>query len=209
MEPLSENRLCLLSILKNLICFASIEKHNAEHAHIRVIKKIRKTLDSKGVVGMISMNLSKASDCIPHDLFIENLNAYGLGAHSLRLIANYFSNRKQRVKIGTIYSDWLGTKTGVPQGSVPGPFFFNIFINDFIYIIEQSEVCNFEDDNTIFSCGNFFEVVAPSLEEDMSKSMLWFKTNQKVLNASKFQVILFGLNSNKNLGLEGGRRMLY
>ena len=55
------------------------------------------------------------------------------------------------------------------------------------YIIKQSEVCNFADDNTIFSCGNSFEVVALSLEEDISKSMYWFKTNQMVVNASKFQ----------------------
>ena len=129
---------------------------------------------------------------------------YGFGAHSLRLIANYLSNRKQRVKIGTTYSGWLKTKTGLPQRSVLGPLFFNIFINDFIYIIEKSEVCNFADDNTIFSCGNSFEVVAPSLKEDMSRSMSWFKTNRMVVNASKFQVILFGLNSNESIVLEVG-----
>ena len=55
-----------------------------------------------------------------------------------------------------------------------------------------------------FSCGNSFEVVASSLEEDMSKSIYWFKTNQMVVNASKFQVILFGLNSNENIVLEVG-----
>ena len=65
-------------------------------------------------------------------------------------------------------------------------------------------MCNFADDNTIFSCSNSFEVVASSLEEDMSKSMSWFKTNQMVVNASKFQVILFGLNSNENIILKVG-----
>ena len=62
-------------------------------------------------------------------------------------------------------------------------------------------MCNFADDNTIFSGGNYFEVVAPSLEEDMSRcrSMSWFKTNQMVVNASKFQVTLFGLNSNERI----------
>ena len=85
-----------------------------------------------------------------------------------------------------------------------GPLLFNIFINDFIYIIKQSEVCSFADDNTLFSCGNSFEVVASNLEEDMSKSVYWFKTNQMVVNASKFQVIFFGLNSNENIVLEVG-----
>ena len=135
---------------------------------------------------MISMDLSKEFDCLPHDLLIAKLNAHGFGAHSLRLIANYLSNRKQRVKIGTTYSRWLETKTGVPQGSMLGPLLFDIFINDFIYIIKQLEVCNFADNNALFSCGNSFEVVASSLEEDMSKSMYWFEANQMVVNASKF-----------------------
>ena len=132
---------------------------------------------------------------------IAKFNAYGFGAQSLRLSANCLSNRKQRAKIGMTYSRWLETKTGAPQGSVLGPLLFNIFINDFFYIIKQSEVCNFADDNTVFSCGNSFEVVALSLEADMSKSIYWFKTNQMVVNASKFQVMLFGLDSNANIVL--------
>ena len=66
---------------------------------------------------------------------------------------------------------------------------------------EQNEINNY----FLFSCGNSFEVVASSLEENMYKSMYWFKTNQMVVNASKFQVILFGLNSNENIVLEVGR----
>ena len=64
-------------------------------------------------------------------------------------------------------------------------------------------VCNFADDNTIFSCGNFFKVIVPSLkEDDMSRSMSWLKM---VMNVSNFQVHFFGLNSNKNkvLGVGG------
>ena len=132
------------------------------------------------------------------------MNAHCFGAQSLRLIANYHLNRKQRVKLGTTYSSWLETKTGVPQGFVLGPLLLNIFINDFIYSIKQSEVYNFADDNPLFSCGHSFEVVASSLEEGISKSMYWFKTNQKVVNASTFQVILFVLNSNENIVLEVG-----
>ena len=141
---------------------------------------------------------------VPHDLLIAKLNAYGFGAQSLRLIATYLSNRKKGVKIGTTYSSWLETKNNAPQGSVLDPLLFNIVINYFIYFIKQSEVCNFADDNTLFSCGDSFEVVASSLDENMSISIYWFKTNQMVMNASRHQVILFDLNSNENIVLEVG-----
>ena len=50
-----------------------------------------------------------------------------------------------------------------------GPLLFNIFLNDFRYIVEHSEVCNFADDNTIFSCDNTFESVASNLQEECLK----------------------------------------
>ena len=57
--------------------------------------------DMKDVSGMISLDLSKPFDCMPRDLPIAKLNTHAFGAQSLRLISNYFSKRKQSVKVGT------------------------------------------------------------------------------------------------------------
>ena len=146
---------------------------------------------------------------MPHDLLIAKLKAYGFGLQGLRLLANYLSDRKQRVKVGSTYSDWLQTKTGVPQGSVLCPLLFIIFLSDFIYIVEHWEVCNFADDNTISSCGDTFESVASNLEEDMSQAISWFKTNQIVSNPSKFKVTLLGLKTDDDIVLDIGKVSIY
>ena len=93
------------------------------------------------------MDLSKAYDCLPHDLMVAKLEAYGISKESLQLISDYLSYRKQRTKIDSAYSDWANAIRGIPQGSKLGPLLFNIFINDTFLVVEKSDICNFADDN--------------------------------------------------------------
>ena len=95
------------------------------------------------------MDLSKAFDCIPHDLLIAKLNAYGSDESALCLIYSYLKNRFQFVRINSAYSVYLLILSGVPQGSILGPIFFNIFINDFVLFLKKSDPFNFANDNTL------------------------------------------------------------
>ena len=76
------------------------------------------------------MDLSKAFDCIPHDLLIAKLHAYGFSFETLTFLNSYLRNRKQCVKINNICINFLKILSGVPQGSILGPILFNIFLND-------------------------------------------------------------------------------
>ena len=80
--------------------------------------------------GGLLTDLSKAFDCLPHDLLIAKLHAYGLDMPSLELLHFYLTKRRQRVKIDNTYSSWSGILFGVPQGSILGPPLFNIFLWD-------------------------------------------------------------------------------
>ena len=94
----------------------------------------------------------QCNDCLPHDLFIAKLTAYGLDVASLRLMYSRINSRFQRVNIGSHGSTVKKITIGVPQGLVLGPLLLNIFISDVCLFNLDSEMCNFADDNTLYSC---------------------------------------------------------
>ena len=82
--------------LNQLLC-GFRKAHSTQHALFRLLQKWQKELDSGGFIGTILMDLSKAYDCLPHDLLIAKLEAYGLDNGSLNLLLNYLSFRKQNI----------------------------------------------------------------------------------------------------------------
>ena len=120
-------------------------KYSTQHASSNLIFNWQNCLDKSGLVGTILMDLSKAFDCLPHDLIIAKLHAYGLDHESLRLIRSYLSNRHQIIKLDSVFSSWIQTTLEVPQGSILVPLPFNIFLNDLLLINLRPTVCNFAD----------------------------------------------------------------
>ena len=149
------------SFLIHILC-GFRKAHSTKHALFKLFQSWQKELDDGGSVGTILMDLSKAYDCIPHELLIAKLKCYGIGNGSLRLLLDYITNLKQRTKIGSYFSSWCDINTGVLQGSILGPLLFNIFVNDF-FSITKSEVCNFADDNTLYSCNKNLEHIFQTL----------------------------------------------
>ena len=189
----------LRSFLKNKLSIYLCgfrEGYSTQHTLLNMISKWQKCLDKKGgVVGTILMDLSKAYDCIHHDLLIAKLQAYGLSLKSIRFINSYLKERNQRVKIGGTFSEWLEIVFGVPQGSILGPILFNIFINDLFFFIEETEICNFADDNTLFACDTSLLSVLDRLKRDVSRVNTWFKDNNMIANAEKFQIMFLGVQN--------------
>ena len=102
------------------------------------------------------------------------------------MIHNFLTNRKQKTKISSSYNDWYDIVRGVPQASILGPLFFNLFINDLFLFIERTNICNFADDNTIYSCNINLQTTLTDLKYDMQNILKWFKVNSMKSNP-KFQ----------------------
>ena len=126
--------------------------YSTQYALFNLVHSWQKCLASSGKIGAVLMDLSKAYDCLRHDLLLAKLEAYGLGYKSLRFIHSYLTHRKIRVRISSSISEWLSISLGLPQGSILGPILFNIFINDLLLSKLESDICNFADDNTLYAC---------------------------------------------------------
>ena len=78
-------------------------------------RQAKKARNENKFVAVILMDLSKASDCLPHDLLLLKMKAYGFSENALKLIKSYLSNRKQCVKIGNFISNFKEIYKGVPK----------------------------------------------------------------------------------------------
>ena len=78
-------------------------------------EKWKRDLDNGKAFGLLLTDLSKAFDCLSHELLLEKLHAYGFSFASLRLIHSNWANRKQRTKVNSSYSSWEKILFGIPE----------------------------------------------------------------------------------------------
>ena len=134
--------------------------------------------------------MSKAFDCISHDLLIAKLKAYGFSYKSLCLIKNYLSNRYQRTKINNTFSTWLEILYGVPQGSILGPLLFNIYICDIFLCSESFDMANYADDCSLYNFSGSINEVINKLQNDSRIIIDWYVSNYLKPNSDKWHFLL-------------------
>ena len=164
--------------------------YSTEQCLIVMLELWRKALDKKQYAAAVLTDLSKAFDCLNHELLIAKLEAYAFDENSLTYIHSYLTERKQRTKINTSYSSWKEIKSGVPQGSILGPLLFNIFLNDIFLFVTDTKIANYADDNTAYASGNNIEELLNIVENDISKLFRWFQLNEMKSNEDKCHLLV-------------------
>ena len=107
-------------------------------------------------------------------------------------LSDYLLGRQQRVKIGDTFSNWTDIIRGVSQGSVLGPMFFDIFINDLFCHIKYAKLNAYADDHQIYSSNLDPRALEECICQEVIVANQWYKNNGMIVNEAKHQSLILG-----------------
>ena len=157
------------------------KEYSTQQCFLSMLEKWKHAVDNGK--GLLLTDLSKAFDCLFHELLLVKLHAYGFSFAAVRLVNSYLTNWKQRAKVNSSYSSWEEILFGFPQGSILGLSLFNIFLRDI-------DFASYTEDNTPCVSSDSIEDVIRILENDSIKLFKWFTDNMMKANKDKFHVIV-------------------
>lgn len=137
-----------------------------------ITNEFGKALDEGKEIRVVFCDISKAFDRVWHKGLLKKLKSIGIRGSLLSWMESYLSNRKQRVVINGCSSDWRKICAGVPQGSILGPLFFIIFINDIVTDINSS-IKLFADDTSLYLIVDDPLDTSNMLNSDLNKIHEW------------------------------------
>jgi hypothetical protein len=178
-------------IFKNQSGFRS--KHSAVYQLIEIYHQICQTLDSNHYMGMIFCDISKAFDRVWHKGLLYKLKQCGIDGKILLWIENYLCSRKQVVTIGSSISKENVINAGVPQGSILGPLFFLIYVNDIANNL-LSVTRLFADDTSLAQTTSNIDDLEGLLNFDLRMISAWAKQWLVKFNPDKTEVLFFSCN---------------
>jgi ribonucleases P/MRP protein subunit RPP40 len=137
------------------------------------------------------IDFRKAFDLVPIPHLLFKLRSYGVGGCVIDWINDFLSNRVQAVKIKNCLSRFLPVKSGVAQGTVGGPFYFSVYINDLPSSLPPGAFCFlFADDLKVYSINN-----SPPLQEIVDAVLKWSDKWLLPVAHNKTDLIHFGKNN--------------
>ena len=197
-ESVIHNQLNEYFINNKLFCaqqYGFMKNASTELASLELIDRLLNQLNDHKIPINLHLDLSKAFDKISHDILLDKLTYYGVTNASLQLLKSYLANRSQYVQIDDEMSSLQTIKSGIPQGSILGPLFFSIYINDIVKCTNKFNCILYADDTTLNSTIDSFGQEIDTIQRNISKGLQnlckWLDSNRLRLNIAKSKFMLF------------------
>ena len=165
--------------------------HSTSHAIITLVEKVSKALDTDKIVVGVYLDIRKAFDCVQHSTLLDNLHKIGIRGNLFCLMKSYLMSKAQYVHYNGCNSSTKSIEYGVPQGSILGPLFFILFMNDFSRASQLLFSILFADDTSVFLIGKEYTQLIVSVNKELKKVSPWLNANGLAINVKKTHFMVF------------------
>lgn len=147
-------------------------------------------MEGGGQVDVVYTDFEKAFDRVDHVILLKKLKCLGIHGDLFRWVKSYLSNRSQAVVLGGHRSDYVSIPSGVPQGSLLGPLFYNAYIYDISNVLHNTHHLLYADDKKIFMrIRSNTDCLA--LQDSLNQLTEYYTRNKITLSITKCQCISF------------------
>ncbi|CAB4022888.1 Hypothetical predicted protein [Paramuricea clavata] len=195
MESILYNQLYEYLSLNNLLSehqFGFQKFHSTASALLDCTNDWYLNMDRKLFNLVVFIDLKKAFDTVNHDILMEKLLLFGITGSAFQLLTSYLSNRTQKCKMNGSTSKENIVKCGVPQGSMLGPLFFLLYINDLSSCLNETRTRMFADDTNITASGNCMNDIESAVNSDLERLRKCLMANKLSLNVANTEFQLIG-----------------
>ena len=141
---------------------------------------------------VVLLDLKKAFNTIDHIMLLSKLELYGITGNALSVIRSYLSGRNKKCQLGDQMSTARDIECGISQGSILGPLFFLIYINDLPQCLNHATVRLFADDTNLTVAGISIQEIESNMNRDLAYVNEWLLANKLSFNVVKTEFILIG-----------------